>query len=318
VINNFADIVGNKERLDMLYLLTAADMRATSPSVWNSWKGTLLKNLYNHTLKALRKKLNSINNTELALDIQTKVLNDISNENVNIDDVKSLWETLHEDYFLRYNKEEIISHALTIPLLKDDDLPLIIIRDAIGRGGTEVFIYTKVDRAIFTLVTSILEQKGVDIADARIIRSSNGYCFDSYIILDRTGNKISSSETQDDIKNVIHSKISKDTNEIYEINRIPPRQLRHFTMNTNVQFDTDSRNQHTIMEVITADRAGLLASIGRALNENKLHLHNARICTFGARAEDLFYITNENSELLDLTTKEILRNTVINTLDSDN
>ena len=317
VINHFADTVGNKERLDMLYLLTAADMRATSPDVWNSWKGTLLKNLYNYTLKALRKRLNSIDNAELASDIKEKVLQELTTQKINLNDVMRLWQTLNEDYFLRYNTEEIISHAVAIPPLSDTELPLIIIRDAVGRGGTEVFIHTKVDSAIFALVTSILEQKGVNIADARIIRSSDGYCFDSYIILDQEGNKISSLEMQDDIKEVIHSKLSERSNDTYKISRLPPRQLRHFTMTTDVQFDTDARNQHTIMEVITADRAGLLADIGRVLNENQLQLHNARISTFGARAEDLFYITDENGKLLDFTTKEILRNTVISVLDSN-
>ncbi len=319
VINNFADIVGNKERLDMLYLLTVADMRATSPHVWNSWKGALLKNLYNYTLKSLRKKLNSIDNAALTLDIQQKASDELAKQNVNSDEINALWKTLNDDYFLRYSIKEIVSHCLAILPLSKKDLPLIIIRDAMGHGGTEVFIHTKADNTIFALVTSILEQKGVDIADARIIRSSNGYSFDSYIILDHEGNKITSEETQQDLQETIHRELSKKEPSNYEISRLPPRQLRHFSMNTSVQFDTDARNQHTIMEVITADRAGLLASIGKVLNDNKLQLHNARISTFGARAEDLFYITDENGQLLDVIAKEIVRNTVINLLDnSDN
>ena len=318
VINHFADIVGNKERLDMLYLLTVADMRATSPQVWNSWKGSLLKDLYNHTLKALRKRLNSINNTDQAADIKEKALAKLVELKQNPDNVIQLWQTLNEEYFLRYSIEEIISHAVAILSSKEKELPLIIIRDAVGLGGTEVFIHAKADSSIFALVTSILEQKGVNIADARIIRSSDGYCFDSYIILDQDGNKITSLEMQEDIKEVIQSKLVDKNSDNYKISRIPPRQLRHFTMKTNVQFDTDSRNQHTIMEVITADRAGLLADIGRVLNENKLQLHNARIGTFGARAEDLFYITDTSGELLDFTTKEVLRNSVINILDNNN
>jgi len=317
VVNNFADIVGNKERLDMLYLLTTADMRATSPDVWNSWKGTLLENLYHYTLKALRKRLNSINNEELVSDIKDKALQQLSNQNANLNDVKQLWQTLSEDYFLRYSIEEIIGHAIKILPLSDKDLPLIVIRDAVDHGGTEVFIHTKVDNTIFALVTSILEQKGISIADARIIRSANGYCFDSYIILDQDGNEISSREIQEDIRKVIHSNLIEDSSDPYKISRLPPRQLRHFTMDTNVQFDVDTRNQHTIMEVITADRAGLLADIGQLLNENNLHLHNARISTFGARAEDLFYITDAEGKLLDVTTKEVLRNTVIHALDND-
>ncbi len=318
VINNFADIVGNKERLDMLYLLTVADMRATSPQVWNSWKGTLLKNLYNYTLKALRKRLNSINNADLASDIKEKALEKLIAQKQNPNDVMRLWQTLSEDYFLRYNIEEIVSHAIAILSLKENELPLILIRAAVGRGGTEVFIHNKVNNTVFALVTSILEQKGVNIADARIIRSSDGYCFDSYIILDSDGNEIDSQDLQHSIQETLLKELSKDTDSTYTISRMPPRQLRHFTMKTEVHFDIDNRNNHTIMEVITADRAGLLASIGRILNENQLQLHNARISTFGARAEDLFYITDANGEPLDIIVKEVLRNTVINELDSSN
>jgi len=317
VVNNFAELVGNKERLDMLYLLTVSDMRATSPTVWNSWKGTLLENLYKFTLKALRKRLNSINNAELAADIRRKAKQDLSHKEINITAVEQLWATLNEEYFLRYRLKEIVSHAeIIIPLLSDDQ-PLVIIRDAIEQGGTEIFIHTNIAGNVFALVTSVLDQLGLNIADARVIRSSNGYSFDSYIIFEQSGEKIESISMQNEIVEAIRKQLNSEENGTYKISRTPPRQLRHFTINTDVQFDNDPKNQYTIMEVISADRAGLLASIGRVLNENNLQLHNARISTFGARAEDLFYITDENGELLDVMKKEILRNAIISVLDNE-
>lgn len=316
VINNFAELVGNKERLDMLYLLTVADMRATSPTVWNSWKGNLLETLYKFTLKALRKRLSSIDNAELAADIQDKAQQQLTEKNISLADVKDLWGTLSEEYFLRYRINEIVRHAENIISLKANELPLIIIRDALDQGGTEVFIHTKINGDIFALVTSIFDQLGLNVADARIIRSSQGYSFDSYIIFDQAGKRIASQVTKDEIANTIREQLSLKAKDEYEVSRIPPRQLRHFTMDTDVQFENDSKNQYTIMEVITADHAGLLASIGKTLKENKLQLHNARISTFGARAEDLFYVTDGNGNVLDVMTKEILRNAVISALDN--
>lgn len=316
VINRFADIVGNKERLDMLYLLTVADMRATSPQVWNSWKGVLLQNLYTYTLKALRKRLSSINNQELIQDIKKQVLQTITDTDTNIDEVKALWKTLSDDYFLRYSVEEIISHAETIPALTDNERPYVNIRDALGRGGTEVFVHTRVNNSIFALITSVLEQKGVDIADARIIRTTDGYSFDSYIILDHDGKAISSDDVKKDMLDTLREALINNDGGACNISRLPPRQLRHFNMDTRVHFDTDNRTGYTIMEVITADQAGLLATIGRILNKEKFQIYNARISTFGARAEDLFLISTIDYKPLDIVTQEVLRNTVINALDS--
>jgi len=316
VINNFAEIVGNKERLDMIYLLTVADMRATSPDVWNSWKGTLLRDLYDSTLKAFRKRLGSINNEELVRDIQEKASQLLTEKNIDAAAVKKLWQTLSEDYFLRYSPDEIISHAEAIIPLQDKDLPLVLVRDALTRGGTEVFIYTPVRIAIFAAITSVLDQLGLNIADARIIRSSQGYSFDSYIILDQSGNEITSQQSRQEIQHYLHEKLSEHEIDVSDVSRIPPRQLRHFHMQTDVKFDTDSRTNSTIMEVITADRAGLLASIGKILHEQRYQVHNARISTFGARAEDIFYITDEEGNVLDAMAKEVLRNIVINELDS--
>jgi len=316
VINNFSELVGNKERLDMLYLLTVADMRATSPTVWNSWKGTLLENLYKFTLKALRKRLNSIDNTELAADIQHKARQQLEKGEIDLAQVENLWATLSEEYFLRYRINEIVSHVKNIIPLTEKELPLILIRDALDQGGTEVFVHTKIKNDIFALVTSVLDQLGLNIADARVIRTSNGYSFDSYIIFDQAGERIESQVSKDEISSAIREQLSIKTDKTYKVSRMSARQLRHFNINTDVQFENDSKNQYTIMEVITADRAGLLASIGKVLNENNLQLHNARISTFGARAEDLFYVTDANGNLLDVMTKEILRNTVINTLDT--
>ena len=316
VINTFAELVGNKERLDMLYLLTVADMRATSPTVWNSWKGMLIENLYKFTLKALRKRLHSIDNTELAVDNKNKAQQKLPTTKLDTASVESLWDTLNEEYFLRYRISEIISHAEIITQAKERNAPIVVVHDAIERGGTEVFIHTKVTPDLFAVVTSILDQRGLNIADARIIRSSNGYSFDSYIIFNEFGDKIDSLDDCEEITNAIKDQLCREAVNEYTISRMPPRQLRHFEMSTDVQFDSDPKNRYTIMEVVTADRAGLLASIGRTLNENNLQLHNARISTFGARAEDLFYITDENGQLLDVIKKEILRNAVISTLDT--
>lgn len=312
VINRFADSVGNRDRLDYLYLLTVADMRATSPDVWNSWKGSLLRELYDSTRKALRKRLASIDDEEMVKDIQHQVLAQLK-DSLDVTTIKNLWGELSDDYFLRYSVNEIASHAHAI-VQHEDELPIILIHDAIEYGGSEIFIYTEIRKGLFAAITSILDQLGLSIVDARIIRSKNNHSFDSYIVLEQDGSLIKGGMRTDEIEKTLRTALKREQLGSFDVTRNLPRQHRHFEVDTHVSFDTDTRNQHTIMEVITADRPGLLAEVGDILQRLDIRLHNARITTFGARAEDLFYITDNSNNLLSGDTQKSLSDTVIQQL----
>jgi [protein-PII] uridylyltransferase len=314
VINRFADTVGNRDRLDYLYLLTVADMRATSPDVWNSWKGSLLRELYDNTRKALRKRFASIDDKELVKDIQQQARVRIHG---SLDSValKSLWNELSDDYFLRYSVNEIVNHAQAIIPHETDNLPIILIHDAIDYGGSEIFIYTETRKGLFAAITSVLDQLGLSIVDARIIRSSKNHSFDSYIVLEQDGTRIQKGMRTEEIHKTLRDALSRDELGGFDVSRKLPRQHKHFEVETQINFYSDARNQQTIMEVITADRPGLLAEVGEVLQRQDIRLHNARITTFGARAEDLFYITdNKGNELADVQQKN-LADAVIQQLD---
>ena len=299
VINRFADAVSNRDRLDYLYLLTVADMRATSPDVWNNWKGRLLRDLYDSTRKALRKRLASIDDEALVKDIQLRALARIQ-ESLNTDVVNVLWNELSDDYFLRYSVNEIVSHAQAIIQHDTGDLPVILIHDAIDYGGSEIFIYTETCKGLFATITSVLDQLGLSIVDARIIRSNKNHSFDSYIVLEQDGTRIEPGMRSEIIHKTLHKALSRDKLGGIDVTRSMPRQHRHFDVDTHINFDVDTRNQQTVMEVITADFPGLLAEVGEILQQHNIRLHNARITTFGARAEDLFYITdNYDNKLTD-------------------
>lgn len=314
VINKFADTVGNRDRLDYLYLLTVADMRATSPDVWNDWKGRLLRDLYDKTRIALRKRLASVDDEALIKDIQQQALAKIKNS-LDTTSVNTLWDELSGDYFLRYSVNEIVNHAQVILQHDINDLPIILIQDSVDYGGSDIFIYTEIRKGLFATITSTLDQLGLSIVDARIIRSSKNHSFDSYIVLEQNGDRIEPGMRTEQIYNTLRDILNRDVNGGIDVTRTPPRQHRHFDVDTRINFDADARNQQTIMEVITADRPGLLAEVGEVLQKLDIQLHNARITTFGARAEDLFYLTdNEGKELVD-TQQENLADAVIKQLD---
>jgi len=297
VINKFADLVDNRDKLDYLYLLTIADMRATSPDVWNNWKGSLLKELYTNTLSALRKRIKSIDDDAHIDDIKNSVLENFKSRAELTKPTQALWANLSEDYFLRYSANEITLHAENI-IKHNSTAPLIVLNDESDRGGTEIFIHTQVHKGLFTAVTSLLEQIGLNILDARIVSSSDGKSYDSYIVLNQNGDEISIKSNGKEICDALTRVLSEDSLTITKVNRISPRQHRHFPTLTEVKFSEDIHHKHSIMEVISTDQPGLLAIIGNEIDKNNILLHNARISTFGTRVEDLFFITDENNNLL--------------------
>lgn len=316
VINRFADKVSNHYRLDYLYLLTIADMRATSPDVWSEWKGTLLRKLYDNTNKALRKRLGSISHEEQVSAIRQEIQQSYDNTDKQ-DFVKNLWKGISDDYFLRYTSSEIRGHIEDILSCTQsgEELPLVIVRDSVRLGGTEIFIHTRVSDKLFSIITSTLERLGLNIVDARIIHSEEGYTFDSYIVLEQNNLPIHAGARAVEVKQSLQNALDSDSLEVISVPRILQRQHRHFSIPTRISFDTDNRYNRTIMEVITEDRPGLLAKVGEALRNMDIELHNARISTFGLRAEDLFDITDSAGQPLNIEHQTSLMNKVIEKLD---
>ena len=320
IINEFAERVGSQEKLNYLYLLTVADIRATNPSLWNSWKDSLLKELYSATSRAFRRGLeNPIDLSEEISQIKTSAMEDLAKQNLNTSSVETLWHSLDDDYFMRHNKDEIVWHAQLILHSEKQNLPLISVREQTYRGGTELFVYTHDENYIFALITAGIERLGLDIIDARIITSKDGYALDTFILLENDGNIITDSDRIEEIKHRLHTLLTKPSYEKLLANqpsKMISRQLKHFPITTEITFRTDTRNLITIMEVVTQDQPGLLARIAMALVECNAQILNAKIATFGERAEDIFYITDEHKNPIESVEQlEKLRETVIGLLD---
>lgn len=317
VIHDFATQVGNQNRLNYLYLLTVADIRATSPTVWNSWKDALLAELYESTRQALRRGLaNPIGQQELIQATQEEALHLLQGEGFVEEAVRGFWERLGNEYFLRYSAGEIAWHTQVI--LDHDPAagPLILIRENSERGGTEIFIYTLIGAHQFTSTTAALDQLGLNIVDARIVSSTDGHTLDSYIVLEESGEPIQNRYRLQEIEDALLQRISHPEAAPRHIHRHIARQLKHFAIPTQVQFQDDPYNPRTIMEVVTWDRPGLLSQIAGAFANCGVRLQNAKIATFGERVEDIFFITDEhNQPLSDEKQRACLRETIIKALE---
>ncbi len=320
VIQKFAQQVGSIETLNYLYLLTVADIRATNPGLWNSWKDTLLKELYTATRSTLRRELqNPVTLNDRIQENKKEAETELRKRGYTEAALEKVWQHVNDDYFLRYSTDEIVWQASAIASVDDSDLPLVILRPQTRRGNAEVFVYAKNVETLFSISTATLDQLGLSILDARIMTTKDNYVLDSFNtfqVLEQTGQPVSEEHRITHICNTLRNNLlQQQVKDHINIHRLS-RQAKYFPIPSDVQFDTDLQNNRTILELITTDRPGLLSQIGRVFNNQGINLHSARITTIGSRVEDIFYITDlQLQPLADTSKQEQLRDELVFVLD---
>jgi [protein-PII] uridylyltransferase len=317
VIHQFAQTVGSIEYLNHLYLLTVADIRATNPELWNAWKDALLKELYTVTYSALHRGLqNPVALTDRLLENKKEAKEELIKLGISEPVILKSWQHANDDYFLRYSADEIAWHTIAIASSSEDDLPLVLLRPQTQRGSAEVFVYTKNEEAIFSLSTATLDQLGLTILDARIMTTTDDYVLNSFLVLEQSGKPINELFREVHICTVLRNNLLlREVKKHKNIHR-QSRQAKHFPIPTSIQFHADPLNRHTIIELITTDHAGLLSKIGRAFVQKGIHLHSAKITTIGSRAEDMFYITdNQSQPITDAAKQEQIREEILKMLE---
>ena len=306
VIDQFASEVGDQERLDNLYLLTVADMRGTSPKVWNDWKAKLLLDLYHGTSQALRRgKGQPVQLEERIRDVQQETLRILGTESSPM--ASQLWAQFDQDYFLRNSPEDIAWHATLLLARRAAEFPLIEIRrDA--ASGTSRFLFCCPDSEdLLCRVTAGLDRLNLNIVDARVHRLSSNLVIMIFVIL--TANNEAAQQFRSDtvIERLRANLLTKDWEPPARRVRVP-RALKHFPIETTVQFsESETEDGPTVMEVVAQDRPGLLLQVAKALLSCKIHLANAKVGTFGARAEDIFYVTDRDGlPIKDMAQRELI------------
>jgi [protein-PII] uridylyltransferase len=299
IIQEFARRVGDQVHLDYLYVLTVADVRGTNPKLWNSWKARLFEEFYERTKRALRRGLETpIDQDELIRETQEQALS-IMSEDVTPTQAAAVWTQWTEAYFLRYTAEEIAWHtALLSARLPNDDSPLVAIRQLTDRGGTAVLTYTPRRLRSFARTTGVLDQMGLNVVDARLITSANGFSLETYEVLEDNGAVIADAARVQEIERGLWRALKQVEDAPPAVTRRAPRQVRMFWTPTQVNFSVDNRNERTILELIAADRPGLLSEVGKVFRAERVAINGAKIMTVGERAEDVFYITGADGGLL--------------------
>ncbi|MCU0807153.1 MAG: [protein-PII] uridylyltransferase [Candidatus Contendobacter sp.] len=318
VIHDFARQMGDQMHLDYLYLLTVADIRATNPKLWNTWRDSLLWQLYEATRRALRRGLdNPIDKEERIREVQAQARQRLHVTKIDEARINRVWEGFGDDYFLRHSADEISWHTRAILKKGYSDQPLVMARADPNRGGTEIFIYTLDQDNLFALITSILDQLGLTILDARILTGHRGFTLDSFTVLEDSGAPI---QDRARIKEII-ARLYQALSQLGATPILPSRHIsriqRAFQMPTWVSFREDEANSRTVVDLVSWDRPGLLCRVGQAFMECGVQLHNAKIATLGAQVEDVFFVTDrENRPLNDSRKYAALRAALVEQLDS--
>ena len=326
VVTIFANLVGNVTHLNHLYVLTVADMNATNPQLWNSWRATLMKQLYSQTRRILRADIDApTNRQDMISATRTQalaMLDNVNNQHMNRDEVLRLWDDLGDEYFLREIPEDILWHTEAIlnhpPIglaSNADSPPLVVLREhrELALDAVQVFVYTQDQTNLFAVTMAVFDQMNLDVLDARIITATRDFALDSYVLLDPSGTLLVDEDSQQELKQRLINAF-KDPTLLKLTNKRIPRQLRHFEVTTVINFEFNEASDQHIMSLETLDQPGLLARVGQVFLQEKIEVHAARITTLGERAEDMFYISDQNDEPLSAARLDALRSALMASL----
>ncbi|NNF15315.1 MAG: [protein-PII] uridylyltransferase [Gammaproteobacteria bacterium] len=315
VIHEFSTLVRDDLHLKYLYVLTVADVRGTNPKLWNSWKASLFERLYRQTRRALDRGLeNPIDREELITETREQAAALL--HAVGIDDNQRLraWENFDETYFLRHSPSEICWHTeVLIRHIRQHDA-VVAVRNLSSADGGSMMVLAPRAVDTFSRVTAVLEQQGLTILDARVTNVAHDYSLDSYRILGVSESAHDEERRAERLEAAILRAFA--SRHVPKVTRSAPRQTKIFSTPTVVEFASDPNNRQTIMELIAADQPGLLSRVGQAFVECDVLVTAAKIVTIGERAEDVFYLTDNQGALLSAETCTVLQEKIMESLPS--
>jgi [protein-PII] uridylyltransferase len=289
VIAGFAKLLGTDRRLVALYLLTVADIRGTSPKVWNAWKGKLLEDLFTMTRRQLTGTPAVTANSIQAR--QEEALGALQLYAVPPGAQTRLWDQLDTVYFLRHDANEIAWHTRLLNYRVTSPEPIVKARLSPAGEGLQVMIYTRDQKELFARICNFFERTQFSIVEAKVHTTRDGYALDSFQVMDPDGSVEHYRDVMSFIEFELGERIARQVPLDAPRQGRMSRQLRHFPITPAVAIQPDERGTHHILTVTAGDRPGLLSRIARVLVAHGVDVRNAKINTLGERAEDVFLIS---------------------------
>lgn len=287
VIAAFAKRVGNERYLTALYLLTVADIRGTSPKVWNAWKGKLLEDLYRYTLRAL-----GGGTADPKADVEARkreALVQLQLFALPFEAHKKLWDTLDVGYFMRHDAGDIAWHTRHVSRHVGSGKVIVRARMSPVGEGLQVMVYTPDQPDLFARICGYFDQAGFSILEAKIHTATNGYALDTFQVVTAM-----LPEHYRELCSMVESELCATIATAGPLPRPSrgrvSRRVKSFPVPPRIDLRPDEKAQRWLLSISASDRVGLLYSIARVLANHKLNLQLAKVSTLGERVEDTFLI----------------------------
>ena len=306
VVEKFALLVADRERLDHLYLLTVADIRGTNPKLWNGWKARLLEDLYSAARFALRRGLElPVHANERMQARQTEALELLQGEGAGRTQVQLLWQDFPEFAFLRHSADELRFQTQAVLAARRFPEPglaepmVILLRPIPGAAALELFVRVADRSGIFATIAAVLDRLGISVIGARIGLSPTGYTHDTFQLHDlRSDTGVSPRERAREVQMELKLALSAPVLKPRVSRRVATRQQRHFQFPAQIEISANDDNSMSVLSLTCPDSFGLLAHVSLSFFEHGVRVHSARIATFGERVEDFFSLTDVNGQAL--------------------
>ncbi len=290
VLGAFARTVIDERHLTALYLFSVADIRGTSPKVWNSWKGQLLEQLFNQTRRLLLSGGKAPVMQGIIQERQEESLRLLRYFAIPETAHERLWNQLDMVYFVRHSAEEIAWHTRALHYRTENTQPVVKARINPQGDGIEVMAYTLDQRDLFARLVGFFSRAGYNIMDAKIHTTRHGYALDSFMLHDVSG-RDSDREMINYIEHELTDRLTHQTPPEAPASGRISRQVKHFPIQPRVTIQPDEKGVLFVLSVSAADRPGLLYTVAMALAVHGANLHTAKIVTLGERVEDTFLIS---------------------------
>ena len=308
VVQAFAARVGDTRRLTALYLLTVADIRGTSPKVWNAWKGKLLEDLYRASLRALG---GAKPNADAELEARKlEALHALNLHSLPSGVQQPLWDTLELSYFARHEAADIAWHARSLAHHVATVTPIVRSRLSSVGEGLQVLVYAPDQPDLFARICGYFDGAGFNILDAKVHTTRSGYALDTFQVISPHVLQPLDINYRDLIALVEHqlAQAVASSGPLPEPSRGRlSRRVRSFPVTPRVLLKPDERAQRWLLSVSASDRSGLLYAIARVLARHHLNLQLAKVTTLGERVEDTFLIDGaslqKNRQQLEIETE---------------
>lgn len=306
VIKIFANTVQTLDRLNYLYLLTVADIRATNNNLWNGWRDSLLKQLYQNTKQWLEQSEQLAKNSqEKAAKIRQQALSVLLDSSWPEQHIEQLWQTYDYHYFSRHTVEDIVWQ--TEYRLDNPEKQTLLTSRPLSHNTLEIFIFTPDRPRIFAATTACLERLDLDILDAKITATTNGDTLNTYVVNGPT-------ENPTEITMALTHSLENLEQISTSYSGITPRTMKLFETKPTLNFRVNMQQSHTVLELNTHDRPGLLSSIAQIFLQCDIQVVNAKLTTLGDQVEDIFFITSSQNEPLNEVQQDHLKQALISGL----